>query len=166
MLRFRYRLASVAAVGIFVALVSVAVTASTLFEQVAAAPADPRLQQDFLQWAVTQGGLTMALLAVLWFYRRDFLRAARQEVAAEAEHRERAQRRVSELSSQLNMVVNIVQTSTALHERVVNATQKQEETISRLADALQNFECVFIDEKLMADHRRKNRSHKGDRDDG
>ena len=37
------------------------------------------MDQDFIKWAVTQGGLTLVLILVLWQYRRDFFRRADDE---------------------------------------------------------------------------------------
>lgn len=98
-------------------------------------------QQDFIRWALTQGGLTLALLVVLWSYRRDLRRFADQELLAVRVQSENAEKRTKEFQAQLSMLVNIVQTTTAAHEKATAASLAQHESIDRLIGTLEGFVC-------------------------
>jgi hypothetical protein len=43
--------------------------------------ATPQQQADFLQWALKEGGLFVVVIVILYFYRRDFGRAAQNQQA-------------------------------------------------------------------------------------
>lgn len=80
------------------------------------------MEPDFWRWAIIQGGLLVALLIVLWSYRKDL-------VGALAAERERA-----------TVLIELVRSSTAANEKSAAASEATEKAVHRLARALETME--------------------------
>jgi flagellar biosynthesis/type III secretory pathway M-ring protein FliF/YscJ len=94
-----------------------------------------QVDQEFLKYAITQGGLFLLLVAVGWSYRRDFLRKqkqteedARRQLAEEQERRREEQQRTDQLL--------------ALLVKTTDAIAKNEAATSRLSRALEQRRLV------------------------
>ncbi len=80
-------------------------------------PVMPLPGDDFslLKYAITQGGLVLVVIVLLWSYRRDFTRV------------------LTEQQDRLSVMTNIVQVSTAALTRSADASE-------RMARAVENME--------------------------
>lgn len=79
------------------------------------------IEQDFWRWAIIQGGLLVALVIVLWSYRKDL-------VGTLAEERDREK-----------LLVDLVERSTSASNKTAAASESNERAVSRLAQALENW---------------------------
>ena len=80
------------------------------------------IEQDFWRWAIIQGGLLVALLIVLWSYRKDLVGALSAE-------RERS-----------TVLIELVKSSTAANAKSAAASEATEKAVHRLARALETME--------------------------
>jgi hypothetical protein len=84
---------------------------------------------DLVKYGVTQGGLLLVVLVLLWGFRREF----RREVAVE-----RARASATERREDLLLAL-VGQCNTAM-QRTVNAAEEQEKATHRLARAIERLE--------------------------
>jgi hypothetical protein len=99
-------------------------------------PQEPRVTEisptmlRFLEWAVTQGGLTVVLLFVLYGYRRDFFKKD-ADLRAELEAKERD---LKDLKQVLREVAAANQAHAIAVVQNTNATQNLAESLDRFAE--------------------------------
>jgi len=117
--RLRVELGLILALLIMIVIVGVA-AASPVPPLDAAAAGESEI--DLMRWAITQGGLTLALIVVLWSYRRDLRRDAEEKHV------------------QLAVLVALVRESTAANEKSAAASEANEKAVHRLARALETME--------------------------
>ncbi len=87
------------------------------------------------RWLVTQGGITVALLAVLWFYRRDLLQRQRDEEARTKFERDRGdslQRALERNSNALTEQALAVRGNTDSTHRLARGVEKLDERLERM----------------------------------
>ncbi len=87
------------------------------------------------RWLVTQGGITVALLAVLWFYRRDLLRQRSDEEARTKFERDRGdslQRALERNSNALTEQALAVRGNTDSTHRLARGVEKLDERLERM----------------------------------
>lgn len=85
------------------------------------------MEQDFWRWTILQGGLFLALVIVLWNYRKDL-------VGTLAEERDREK-----------LLVELVERSTTASNKAAAASEANERAVSRLAQALENWRVASRD---------------------
>lgn|SRR3990167_5132055 len=111
-----------------VAIMLIALVASAVASQPGAAPFPAgSMEPDFWRWAIIQGGLLVALLIVLWSYRKDLVGA----LVGERE--------------QLAIMIELVRSSTAANEKSAAASEATEKALHRLARALDTFHTGRIE---------------------
>ena len=122
-LRWRVRAQGMAAIGLMAAIVLTGSLGAA--ESLQSGPGTLETQADWFRLAFREGGLTLALIAVLWSYRRDLRRMSQLE---------REQGQTAQVL--VNMLVGVVQTATSANERSAAASEATEKAIHRLSDAL------------------------------
>jgi hypothetical protein len=105
-----------------VVLVLSAFVASAAASQGSLSTPSTPIEQEFWRWAIIQGGLLVALLIVLWSYRKDL-------VGVLASERERS-----------SVLIELVKNSTAANEKSAAASEATEKAVQRLARALEMME--------------------------
>lgn len=89
-------------------------TAASQISTVAAPSAGPSKEIELLQWGVTQGGLVLVVLVVVWSYRRDFQRVFDAERTKSSELLLALQASTTALTSHAEM---LRENSSAAHEQ-------------------------------------------------
>lgn len=80
------------------------------------------IEPDFWRWAIIQGGLLLALVIVLWSYRKDLIGV----IVVDAER--------------AAMLIDLIKSSTAANEKSAGASLANEKAIDRLIRALEDME--------------------------
>lgn len=81
-------------------------------------------QEDLIRFALTQGGLFIALLVVLWSYRRDFLRKEAKAVREGSELKEIVQANTAATKEQAAQSAVLNQTNARLTDSVVSLEKR------------------------------------------
>ena len=131
-----------AAIGIILVLLSVNAASQPLPKVESVSPVIQATQNDrddldFWRWALTQGGLTIALLVLMWSYRRDMMqwtqesRSQRDDARADASRMQFILDRSTEAMS--THAVALARNTDSTH-RLAHAVEKLDGRVERIED--------------------------------